>query len=93
MEVKHRQNGKEGVFYIEVDHTEIGIMHYKLSEANNMVIDHTAVDRAYEGRGFGRELIMAGGGYAREHHIKIIPLCPFAKNIFDDTPELADVLE
>ena len=30
--------------------------------------------------------------YAREKGIKIIPLCPFAKSVFDKTPEFRDVL-
>jgi hypothetical protein len=30
--------------------------------------------------------------YARENNIKIIPLCPFAKKVFDKTPEFRDVL-
>ena len=30
--------------------------------------------------------------YAREKGIKIIPLCPFAKSVFDKTSEFKDVL-
>jgi predicted GNAT family acetyltransferase len=29
---------------------------------------------------------------AREKHIKILPLCPFAKRVFDKTEEYKDVL-
>lgn len=92
MKVRNKHKGKNGVFFIEDDHKEIGIIHYVLSEQGKMVIDHTEVNNAYEGKGFGRELIFAGVEYARKHQIKIIPLCPFAKSIFDNTPELANVL-
>jgi predicted GNAT family acetyltransferase len=30
--------------------------------------------------------------YARENKIKIIPLCPFAKSVFDKVEEIRDVL-
>jgi predicted GNAT family acetyltransferase len=37
-------------------------------------------------------MVSAAVDYAREKHIKIIPLCPFAKSVFDRTPEFRDVL-
>ena len=30
--------------------------------------------------------------FARENNIKIIPLCPFAKSVFDRTESIRDVL-
>jgi predicted GNAT family acetyltransferase len=30
--------------------------------------------------------------YARENNIKLIPLCPFSKSVFDKVPEFKDVL-
>ena len=57
-----------------------------------MIIDHTEVKDEYEGRGLGKQLVKAGVNYARENHLKILPLCPFAKKIFDLTPAYADVL-
>jgi predicted GNAT family acetyltransferase len=92
MEVKNNNDGKRGVFYIEDAGKEIGIMHYIMTNPAKMVIDHTEVDEAYEGKGLGRQLVKAGVVYARENHIKILPLCPFAKKIFEITPDFADVL-
>lgn len=92
MEVKNKNEGKKGVFYIEHNNKEIGIMDYVLPHPDKMVINHTEVDEAYEGKGLGKQLVLAGVSYAREHGMKISPLCPFAKKIFDDTPDLADIL-
>ncbi len=36
--------------------------------------------------------IIKAVAFAREKNIKIIPLCPFAKKVFDKTPEYSDVL-
>jgi len=92
MQVKNNNDGKRGVFYIERDGEEIGVMHYTLAGPGKMIIDHTEVNEEYEGRGLGLRLVKAGVAYARENHLKILPLCPFAKKMFDITPAFADVL-
>ena len=92
MEVKNKNDGKRGVFYIEDDGKEIGLMHYIFAGPGKMIIDHTEVNDEYEGKGLGMQLVKAGVAYARENNMKIIPLCPFAKKIFDITPAFADVL-
>ena len=92
MEIQNKNNGKTGVFFIEYKGKEIGLMHYTLSGPGKMIIDHTEVNEAYEGKGLGRQLVKAGVVYAREHNVKILPLCPFAKKIFELTPDFGDVL-
>jgi uncharacterized protein len=93
MEIKNKNDGKRGAFYME-DHDgkEIALMHYIFSGPAKMIIDHTEVNHDYEGKGLGLQLVKAGVAYARENHLKILPLCPFAKKIFEITPEFADVL-
>ena len=92
MEVKNKNDGKKGVFYIEDTGQEIALMHYVFSGPGKMIIDHTEVNYGYEGKGLGKQLVKAGVAFAREHQMKILPLCPFAKKIFDLTPAFADVL-
>lgn len=92
MEIKNLIDGRHGHFYIEVDGKEAGKMVYALAGPAKMVIEHTEVNDAYEGKGLGKQLVQAGVNYAREHHMKILPLCPYAKKLFDTTPEFADVL-
>ncbi|WP_428330021.1 GNAT family N-acetyltransferase [Mucilaginibacter sp.] len=92
MQVKNQNDGKKGVFFMEDDNKEIALMHYVMAGPAKMVIDHTEVNEAYGGRGLGKQLVKTGVEYAREHQLKILPLCPFAKKMFDTTPEFADVL-
>jgi hypothetical protein len=37
-------------------------------------------------------MVLQAVAFAREKHIKIIPLCPFANSVFNKMPELSDVL-
>jgi uncharacterized protein len=92
MDIKNKNDGKRGVFYMEDGDKEIALMHYILAGPQKMIIDHTEVNETYEGKGLGMQLVKAGVAYARENHLKIQPLCPFAKKMFDITPAFADVL-
>ena len=92
MEIKNRNDGKRGVFYVEDDGKEVGLMHYTFAGPGKMIIDHTEVEEVYRRKGLGLRLVKAGVAYARENNLKILPLCPFAKKIFDITPDFADVL-
>lgn len=42
--------------------------------------------------GADKKLVGAAVQWARVERVKIIPLCPFAKSVFDKTPQFADVL-
>ncbi len=92
MEVQNINDDKRGLFFIEDRGKRIGKMYYTLSGPGKMTIDHTEVDDAYQGKGLGRQLVKAGVLYARENDLKILPLCPFAKKLFDITPAFDDVL-
>jgi predicted GNAT family acetyltransferase len=67
-------------------------MYYLFSGPGKMIIEHTEVNEAYEGKGLGKQLVEAGVKYARENHLKILPWCPYARKIFDTIVEYNDVL-
>ncbi|WP_411197825.1 GNAT family N-acetyltransferase [Sphingobacterium thalpophilum] len=55
-------------------------------------MDHTEVSENYTGKGLGRQMLSAAVDFAREKGLKILPLCPFAKSVFDKEADLEDVL-
>jgi predicted GNAT family acetyltransferase len=57
-----------------------------------IIIDHTDVSDALRGKGAGKQLVSAAVDYARKNNIKILPLCPFAKSVFEKVKEFQDVL-
>ena len=92
MEVKHEDNGYRGSFYFELDGNVEGEMTYVWSGPNKIIIDHTEVSEKLKGKSAGKQLLHATVLFAREKQLKILPLCSFAKSVFEKVPDYADVL-
>ncbi len=92
MEVQQKDNGQKGMFYIELDGTVVAEMTYVWAGSDRIIIDHTEVDAVLKGKGAGKQMVKQAVDFAREKGIKIIPLCPFAKSVFDKVSEFNDVL-
>ncbi len=67
-------------------------MTFVFAGSNKIIIDHTEVNPGNNGKGFGKKMVTAAVEMAREKNLKIIPLCPFAKSVFDKTEAFKDVL-
>ena len=93
MEIQHRPGGKQGTFYIEDRGKELARMNYTMKTERLMAIDHTEVGRELQGQGAGLRLVSAAVEYARQHQLKIIPYCEFAKAMFNKKPMFHDVLQ
>ena len=92
MEIQKRDDGKKGAFYIEHENDVVAEMTYLWAGADKIIIDHTDVKEVLKGKGAGRQMVARAVSFARERGIKIIPLCPFAKSVFDKVKEFSDVL-
>lgn len=92
MEIKHQIDESKGMFYIEENGHRLAEMTYSKSGTSHLVIDHTGVSAALKGQGAGKQLVQAAVEYARAEHLKILPLCSFARGVFEKTPEYTDVL-
>jgi uncharacterized protein len=92
MEIKHKSLGSKGIFYTEVGGKKLAEMTYSKAGESLIIIDHTDVDESLKGKGIGKQLVQAAVEFARNSEMKILPLCPFAKAVFDKTPNFQDVL-
>ncbi len=68
-------------------------MAYTWAGEGMFIIDHTDVSEDYRGQGICRQLLDAVVVFARWKNLKIIPLCPYAKSVFNKDPSIADVLK
>ena len=91
LNIEHKQNDRRGVFLIEGDSGIISELTYSIKNENTIIIDHTETKIPEEGKGFAGKLVAHAVDYAREHNLKIDPLCPFAEVQFERHPEYNDV--
>lgn len=90
--VRLEQEGRRGAFLIEQDGKRIAELVFSSTPDGNLVIlEHTEVSPLLRGQGTARKLVEAAVAWAREKNLKLLPLCPFAKVIFDREPQFSDV--
>ncbi|MGE6554734.1 GNAT family N-acetyltransferase [Exiguobacterium artemiae] len=73
------------------DNQAVGEITYSDTRGGKWIIDHTYVDPNHRNQQIGEQLVKAIVEWAREENIKLLPLCPFAKREFEQTPDYADV--
>ncbi|MFL5762508.1 MAG: GNAT family N-acetyltransferase [Bacteroidia bacterium] len=92
MEIFQTEKDSKGLFFVEVEGEILAKLLYHYAGPGKMIIDHTEVDDKLSGKGIGKQLVGKAVSFAREHKLKILPLCPFAKALIDKIPEYQDVL-
>lgn len=92
IEVKQNNDEKHGSFEAFIDGNRAGLMTYTWAGDERFIIDHTEVGEDYNGKGVGKEMVLAAVDFARKEGKKVIALCPFAKATFQKNEDLQDVL-
>jgi predicted GNAT family acetyltransferase len=86
-EIQLKLNDKgRGSFFISAGDEQIAFMEIGISE-NTLTAYHTEVSPAAEGKGLAKKLLSRMVAYAREHGLKVNPLCPFVNAQFKRHPE------
>ncbi len=89
--IRHVSSGQRGAFVLERDNRRLAELTYTIA-GSRVILDHTQVDDALRGTGTGAKLVAAAVEWARAGERKLLPLCPFARSVFDKTPAYRDVL-
>lgn len=85
-------NGKKGRFAFYEDNEFAGEMTFTWVGESRIIIDHTGVEEKFNGKGVGKKLFMKSVEFARNKNLKVIPLCPFAKRMFEKDKSAQDLL-
>ncbi|CAM4376795.1 hypothetical protein F901_00060 [Acinetobacter dispersus] len=93
MGIQQSDDGKHGAFKLFEGEVLAGEMAYTWAGDSMLIIDHTDVNEAFRGQGVGRKLLDELIAFVRERQVKVIPLCPFAKSVFDKDLAIHDVLK
>ena len=107
MKMEHIRGDRKGFFRAVDGSVEAGSKSYYEEQENalndlsgllktllpdRMIIDHTEVAGHYSGEGGGKMLVVPLAEYARANSRKVIPLCSFARAVFDKMLGIRDVL-
>lgn len=91
METIEIHEGEKGIsfFSIHVDGMEVGRMSVS-TEPGILVAGYTSVGFEQRKSGYGKKLIDAVVGYAKQHNLKVLARCGFVAMIFNKYPETYD---
>jgi predicted GNAT family acetyltransferase len=76
---------------VDDDGAVIGEIRYR-REPGVVVLVHTEVDPAHEGRGLAADLVAAAFGDLRARGLKVVPLCPYVRAWLRRHPEQRDLV-
>jgi uncharacterized protein len=80
-----------GAFVIEENNERLGEMEIAIT-GGNLVVYHTEVSDKLKGQGAAGKLLEAMVTHARQHQLKVVPLCPYVLAQFKrHTEQYADV--
>lgn len=90
--IEIEEQDTKGRAFLKIDGELKAEMTYSKAGEELIIIDHTEVDDSLRGQGVGRQLLDQVVAMVREQGKKVIPLCPFAKSVFDKDETIRDVL-
>jgi predicted GNAT family acetyltransferase len=93
MEILLKEEENKGYAMAQENNLKVGTMTYSIAGTKLIIIDHTEVEPTYKGKGVGKQMLYKIVEMAREKHIKILPLCPFANSMFRKLNDIKDVLK
>lgn len=91
-EIELKLNDEQrGAFVINEGDDHLAEMAIRIA-GQNLTVYHTEVSPKLRGQGVGIQLLARMVDYARQHHLKVIALCPYVYSQFEKHPEqYADV--
>ncbi len=80
-------NNGTGEIQLFSDDQKAGKMDIEVAD-DRLIVYHTEVNPEHEGKGFARLLLDRLVSYARENHLRVVPLCPYVHAQFKRKPEV-----
>ncbi len=68
-----------------------GALEYE-SQGDVLILVHTEIDRAFQGRGLATRLVQAVLRDIRARNLKLVAVCPFVRSYLREHPEESDLV-
>lgn len=88
--IRHQEAGAHGGFFIEREGRRVAELTYSAA-GDAIVVGHTYVDPNLRGGTLARDLVDAMVQWAREEHLKVVPVCSYVRAVFDRSDEYDDL--
>lgn len=88
IDIKHKENDRNGSFSIYENQQLAGHMFYRYKEDKVIDIYETEVNEAFEGKGLATKLFDKAIEFAKSKNLKVIPSCSFVKAKLDENEDL-----
>jgi predicted GNAT family acetyltransferase len=86
------RQGQGGTLEARDGETLVGLITFVPAGPQTVDLNHTEVFPAFEGQGYGRQLVRAAVEFARSEGVKLKASCPYARKVLDHNPEFSDVI-
>jgi len=87
-EIRFESNSKDiHSFSLYTENKKVGEMMVRISP-ELLTVYHTIVDSDQQGKGFGKQLLSYMAAYARQHGLKVMPLCKYVRAQFQSHIQL-----
>ena len=93
MELRHKDNGKQGIFFAGDENEISAEITYFWNDISTITVDHTYVNSQKHERGSGKKLVEAIVEMARNNNLKVVPVCSYAKAQLERNHDWQDVLK
>ena len=91
LEILHEERDGRGAFYVQGPAGRLAELVYARSPDQSVVLEHTEVSSALAGQGVGKKLVEAAVAWARRTGASFVPVCTYARSVFERNPGLRDV--
>jgi predicted GNAT family acetyltransferase len=91
MDVRVIDNSEEQRYELWLGATRAGFIEYQ-SEPGTIVLVHTEVDHAFEGKGLGARLVAGALDDIRARGLGLVATCPFVRSYLRHHREYADLV-
>lgn len=85
-------NPAESRFEVDLGNGQLAIADYE-RDGNKVILTHTVVPRAFEGKGIAGKLAKAAFEHIRAEHLRAVPVCSYMITYAKRHPEYADLVD
>jgi predicted GNAT family acetyltransferase len=90
--IEVRDNQERSRYEIVVDGVVAGFVQYTM-RGGRLILVHTEIDDAFEGRGLASQLVRGALDDARRRNLHVVPICPFVESFIERHPADDDLVD